>query len=330
MRSTIAPILLAVVASTCLGTAAPLKAEKVSNSLAEVAITADVVYGHKDGMALTMDVFRPNKANGAAILFINSGGFYSPVGDNRQCREKGGSEWATGTSEWKFITRAERDGNPVQQYSFQALLENGFTVFDVRHGSTPKYNVEEIIGDCRQAVRFVRAKAREFSIDPSRIGVWGASSGGYLAALLGTASDEGNSESEDPIERTSSRVQAIGLYYPAGYDFVSDVKRAPGVLQALPALQIGEEKLDAISIKKFISPDDPPALIIYGKEDAFFITEASEAMASDFQKCGVPCRLVVYPDAGHMFRGKDENINAEYAEKAMSELVGWFQKHLAR
>jgi hypothetical protein len=82
--------------------------------------------------------------------------------------------------------------------------------------------------------------------DPNRIGVRGANSGGYLAALLGIASDEGNSKSEDPIERAGSRVQAVGPYHPAGYDLVSDVKRAPEILQALPAMQIGEEKLDAI------------------------------------------------------------------------------------
>lgn len=328
MRGRVLPVLAALAVSACLLTAAPLRAEKAKSDLPRVVITTDLVYGHKDGMALTMDLFRPRQANGAAILFINSGGFHSPVGDSRQCRAADGSEWGTGSSGWSFIRRADRKGQPIEQYNFQALLDSGFTLFDVRHGSAPRYNVEEIIGDCRTAVRFVRARARELSIDPDRIGVWGASSGGYLAALLATASDAGDSASADPVERTSSRVQAVGLYYPAGYDFVSDVRRAPNILEALPAMQIGEERMAAISIKRFISADDPPALILYGNEDAFFITEASEAMASDFRKCGVPCRLVVYPGTGHMFRGKDGQISAEYSEKAMTELVGWFRKHL--
>src|SRR5687768_15409586 len=80
----------------------------------EVQIQADVVYGHKDGMALTFDVLKPAKPTGAGVLYIQSGGWYSPWVEPKQLI-------------------------PVSQ----PLLSKGITVFIVRHGSAPKYTVPE-------------------------------------------------------------------------------------------------------------------------------------------------------------------------------------------
>ena len=96
------------------------------------SIIPDVVYGHKDGMALTFDVFRPpGEPNGAGILFMVSGGW---------------------VSRWTAPADA-RSG-------FEPLLNRGFTVFSVRHGSSPRFTVPEAYADVQRAVRFVRLHAR--------------------------------------------------------------------------------------------------------------------------------------------------------------------------
>ena len=95
-------------------------------------IDPDIVYGHKDGLALTMDAYQPTEnRNGATILFMVSGGWYS--------------QWAP----------------PEQtQWLFQPYLAKGYTVFAVRHGSSPRYTIPEAIGDVRLAVRYVHQHAK--------------------------------------------------------------------------------------------------------------------------------------------------------------------------
>lgn len=124
--------------------------------VAAPAVTADVVYGHKDGMALVYDVFRPQEANGAAVLFMVSGGWFS--------------RWAP---------PAERGPR------FDYLLGAGFTVAAVHHGSAPRYKVPDAVADVRLAVAHLRANAETFGIDPARLGVTGGSAGGHLSLMLG-------------------------------------------------------------------------------------------------------------------------------------------------
>ena len=146
-------------------------------SMADVTIAPDVVYGHKLGLAMTCDVFTPTEnANGAAVLFMVSGGWYS--------------NWSP----------------PEQTQSlFRPLTDKGFTIFAVRHGSSPKFSIAEAVSDVRRSVRFIRLNAEKFKIDPNRIGVFGMSAGGHLSLMLGTASDEGDPNSKDPVEKAHAR-----------------------------------------------------------------------------------------------------------------------------
>ena len=151
----------------------------------DVTVTPDVVYGHKYGMALTFDVFTPADANGAAVLNMVSGG-------------------------WRSVWRP----HAASQQRYQALLDAGFTVFAVRHGSSPKFILPEIVPDVRRAVRYVRLNARRLGVDPNRLGVWGGSAGGHLSLMLGTTSDAGDPSAEDAVLRTGNRVAAVVAYYP--------------------------------------------------------------------------------------------------------------------
>ena len=134
-----------------------------------VDIMPDVVYGHKDGMALTFDVLKPKaNANGAAVIFMVSGGWVSSYSPPQQAATR-----------------------------FQELLNKGFTVIAVRHGSSPKYFIPEIVADVRRAVRFIRFNAKRWGIDANRLGVFGGSAGGHLSLVLGTASDNGDPNAKE-------------------------------------------------------------------------------------------------------------------------------------
>jgi dienelactone hydrolase len=284
-----------------------------------VTVDVDVIYGHKAGMALTFDVYHPHDGNGAAVLFMNSGALRSPAwGSQRE---------AVGSSGYRFIHRDALPAPEYEQTSFDDLLANGFTVFDVRHGSSPWFTVPEIVEDVRLAVRYVRAHAADFRVDADRIGVWGPSAGGVLSVMLGTSGDDGDPAADNPVDRASSRVNAVVAYYPSGYDIVSMVRRFPDGPGSIPALQIDEDVLESLAIRNHISADDAPTLIIYGEEDAPFITEDSDSMYSAFQRHGVVSRLITIPGTGHEFRLGDV-YHSQHAERAMAELLAWFQQHL--
>ncbi|HNG33415.1 MAG TPA: alpha/beta hydrolase, partial [Blastocatellia bacterium] len=141
-----------------------LAAVGMAQSAAQVEIIPDVVYGHKDGMALTFDVLKPKaNANGAAVIFMVSGGWVSAYAPPQRMADQ-----------------------------FKDLLDKGFTVIPVRHGSSPKYLIPEIVADVRRAVRYIRFNAKQWGVDANRLGVFGGSAGGHLSLVLGTASDSGD------------------------------------------------------------------------------------------------------------------------------------------
>lgn len=104
----------------------------------DIKIYPDVVYHHIDGMALTMDVYLPENQNNVGVIFINSGGFQSPFFPN-QYVENNNSLSNIDENNYALIPKIDLKPEFAQQFSFEELLKNGFTVFDVRHSSTPNY-----------------------------------------------------------------------------------------------------------------------------------------------------------------------------------------------
>jgi acetyl esterase/lipase len=259
-------------------------------------IEPDVVYGHKDGLALTMDVYHPDaNANKAAILFMVSGGWFS--------------KWAP----------PERT-KPL----FQPYLDAGYTVFAVRHGSSPRYSIPEAVSDVRRAVRYVRKNSSRFGVDAERLGALGMSAGGHLALMLGTTGDDGDANSGDELERVPSRVAAVVALVPPT-DLRVAVWDAPESLPAyrnFPALNLDLNKAKENSPLVHVSADDAPSLVIAGGKDDLVPPKHGRWIEEAFQKEKVEHKLVVFPDAGHGLEG-DEN-----RATTMREAVGWFDAHL--
>ena len=252
-----------------------------------VTVTADVVYGHKAGMALVYDVFQPEQANGAGVLFMVSGGWFS---------------------RWQPPERRQR--------TFEHLLDAGFTMFAVHHGSAPRFKVPDAVADVRRAVRHVRAHASDFGIDPDRLGVYGGSAGGHLSLMLGLASDPGDPAAEQPVLRHSNRVHAVVAYFPP-----VDLRGIAGPNERFPALDFDPELAADISPIQFVSEDDPPVLLIHGDVDELVPLSNSERMNKALTQAGVENRMVVIEGAGHGFRGADR-------DRAQAEMVAFFKTHL--
>jgi len=275
-------------------------------SAREIKVIPDVEYGHKDGMVLTLDVYQPGKQNGAAVIFINSGGFQSPFFVRQY---EVGNEVS-----WDMIPKEDLKPEFMQQVSFKELLENGFVVFDVRHSSSPRYMLDEITGDCELAITYIKKHAQSYHISKNRLGIWGASAGGYLAGYLAANPKPGN------------EIQAAGLYFPAGYDFLNPYNDP--VRQALPSLNISDKKLDTLSIKHYLSEKAPPTIILYGALDQPFITEPSDAIYLDLKKYKVPTEKIVLGEVGHIWCDKEGVFKKNSSDEAMNNLVAWFLKNL--
>ena len=279
----------------------------------DIIIYPDVVYHHKDGMALTMDIYVPSNHNSKGVVFINSGGFQSPFFSN-QYVENNNSLSEVDNNNFVFIPKIDLKPEFSQQFSFEELLKSGFTVFDVRHSSTPKYMIDEITTDLNFAVSYIKKYAGKYKISKDRLGICGGSAGGYLAAYL-AANPQGD-----------NNLKAVVLYYPAGYDFLNS--RNEMVRKALPSLNISDKRLDSLSLKNYISSQMPSTLILYGALDNPFITEPSEILIKEFNNKDVECEKIVFEKIGHIWMDENSKYSNETGDKAMSQLIDWFNKYL--
>ena len=297
--------LLAAISVALLADVAP------GGEMPEFTRLDEVIYGRKFGTALTMDVLTPDEgANGAGVIWVASGGWFS----SRQA---------------------------INLAFLEELLRRGYTVFGVVHGSQPKYTIPEAIEDMNRAVRYIRTHADSFGVDPDRIGVTGGSAGGHLSLMLGTAGTPGDPDARDPVDRSSSRVQAVACFFPPtdflnygtpGFAWLNrgpkDGFQAPfdfhvwnpdrkkfDVVDEETRLKIARD----VSPAYHVSADDPPTLIIHGDKDILVPLQQSELIIEKFEQAGVPCKLVVKPGAAHGWANWQDD---------MRTIVDWFDEHL--
>ena len=271
--------------------------------------TEDVIYGRKSGMALTLDVFQPSKPNGSGLLFLVNGG------------------WLSSKSTPMMVT--------IRPEDYRVFLERGYTMFAIVTSSQPKFTVSEEIEDVLRAVRFVRRNAAQYGVNPDRLGVLGASSGGHLTLSIATRGGPGKSDSPDPVERESSAVQAAVCFFPPT-DFLN--YGAPGINGAgagpLAPLQVavgplaltpeGREQLGReISPINYVTGQLPPTLIIHGDRDEVVPLQQSESFVAKARAAGAAnVDLIVRAGKGHGwgdFWKSSEDITA---------FADWFDRHL--
>jgi acetyl esterase/lipase len=274
----------------------------------------DVIYGRKFGMALTLDVFTPiENANGAAVIWVVSGGWFS--------------------------SHSSINVNLMKEF-----LARGYTVFAVVHGSQPKFTIPEVLEDMHRSVRFIRQNAKQYGIDPERIGISGGSAGGHLSLMMGTTGKEGNAKSNDPIEKASSQVQAVACFFPPtdflNYGKAEQVAIGDGILKGFKApfdfsefrketnsferITDAEKRLDLgkkISPVYHVTEKTAPTLILHGDKDVLVPIQQAEVMIAKLKAANVPCSLETKKDAGHGWLGMEKDIKL---------FADWFDLHLKK
>jgi acetyl esterase/lipase len=247
---------------------------------------------------MTLDVLRPDgQPNRAGILFMVSGGWYS--------------KWSP----------PER-----MRLLFLPYLKKGYTVFLVRHGSSPRYGIPDAVADVRQAVRFVRKNAERLGVDADRLGVMGMSAGGHLSLMLGTTGDDGKPDAKDDLDKTPSRVAAVVALVPPT-DLGVAVWSAKETLPAyrrFPALDLAMDKAKENSPLVHVTTDDAPSLVIMGGSDNLVPAKHGQWIADAFDREHVPHKLVIVPGAGHGLGGLKNQI------QVVGEATAWFDKYLLR
>lgn len=227
----------------------------------------------------------PEKATGAAIVVCPGGG---------------------------YRVLAPHEAKPVAEW----LNGLGITAVLLKYRLGPRYHHPAPLQDAARAVRTVRARAAEWKIDAHRIGILGFSAGGHLASTLGTQFDEGNSQSDDPIEKQSSRPDLMVLIYPA-ISFTADFVKQPagGMLLGNNA---PPELLDLLSTEKHVTSKTPPAFLLHTAEDR---CEHSLVFALAMKKAGVPVELHLYERGKHGFgMGTKDSILKSWPDRCATWL----------
>ena len=250
-------------------------------------VTPDVIYGRKCGMALVMDVVRPEFPNGQAVIALSSGG-------------------------WRSWPDSGKPGT-------QQFIDRGFTVFIVMHGSRPKFGVTEIVADIRRAVRFVRSHATEYGVTDQRLALFGISSGGNISLLTAAQGTDGNPQAEDPVDRQSDRIDVVACFYPPT-DFANF--REPGTIW-IPYRPADETAEDAILVRDwspvtYFTPAMPPTLIIHGDADELIPIQQGQLAIARLRELGVETRFEVRPGKAHGW----PDMSAEY-----DLCADWFSDH---
>lgn len=262
--------------------------------------TEDVIYGRKFGTALTLDVFQPDKPNGAGVVFMVSGGWFSS-------HEAINAGWC------------------------RPFLDRGYVVFAVVHGSQPKFVVTEIVEDIHRAVRFIRHNAGKYGVDPKKLGITGGSAGGHLSLMMGVKGEPGKADAKDPIDRESSEIQCVACFFPPtdflNYGEPGEDAVGVGTLKGFKSgfgprsdtvegrKELGRE----ISPIYFIHSNTPPTLIIHGDADKLVPIYQAQQFVKRCEELGVKAKLIVREGKAHGWGG---------IEKDLPLFADWFDEHL--
>jgi acetyl esterase/lipase len=267
--------------------------------MAGVKAMKDLEYAKPDGRPQLLDLYLPEKADGPlpVIVWIHGGG------------------WQGGN----------KNGTPAL-----SQLKRGYAVASINYRLSGEAQFPAQIHDCKAAIRWLRAHAKEHNLDPKRIAVWGSSAGGHLVALLGTSGDVKELEGDLGNLDQSSRVQAVcdwfgptdfcqmNAHRPPGAKLDHDEPGSPESRLVGGPIQENKDKVAKANPITYVSKDDPPFLIMHGDRDELVPHHQSEILTEALQKAGVDVTFKTVEGAGHGFGGPD----------VMRQVEEFFDKHL--
>lgn len=276
---------------------------------ADIAVFTDIVYAVVDGHELKLDIAVPKvlKAPAPAIMDIPGGA-------------------------WRVVNKS------VEDAVFYAT--HGFVGVSITHRTSDIAVFPAAVHDCKTAVRWLRAHAEKYRIDPDRIGVTGFSSGGHLAVLLGTSGGDPYLEGEGGYHEYSSRVQAVVDHFgPTDFMKMNDTELKDHMdhfaEDSPESLFLGgplKEKAELARLANpiaYIDAKDPPVFIGHGEMDGMVVIGQSELLYSALKNAGVATEFIRVKHADHMYRPHTWNAEVEPSIEEMNEkTIVWFRRHL--
>lgn len=262
----------------------------------DVAADFDVEYS-RVGERVAMDIFRPKASMGtpkATILCVHGGGF--------------------------------RAGNRASYHGLaMRLAQKGYVAATASYRLAPRHQFPAAVEDVKAAVRFLRANAAKYDVDPAAIGATGGSAGGHLVLMLGLTPDMAAFEGSGPNKGFSSKVQAVVDYY-GPTDFTRSYGKSVDAHLVLPLWLGGdldhERKAHILASPiQYVSPLAAPILAVHGTEDTYVEHAQSEWLMQKLGQAGALGELETIAGAGHGFKGAD-------MERAEKKLVAWFDRWL--
>jgi acetyl esterase/lipase len=259
----------------------------------------DVTYCTMDGQPQKMDLYYPKSGGPWPVLIYVHGG------------------------SWTELDKAEGAG-------WRYLNDSGFLVVSVNYRlATTAVKFPVMIEDIKCAVRYLRAHNDQYHLDPDHIGALGASAGGHLVALLGTAGPAAGWDAGEYPDQ-SSRVQAV-VTQSGLSDFTRPIEAAVSfsIYFAFGALAGDPDpRLAAASPVTYITPDDPPFLIIHGDKDGVVPVEQAQVLYDRLTQANVPATLVIVQGAGHDLKGLNGKASVPTAEVISADILDFLKKNL--
>ncbi len=186
----------------------------------------------------------------------------------------------------------------------EALNEKGIAVAAVNYSLAPASVFPTNIEDIKCAVRYLRANASSYNIDPDHIGAYGGSAGGHLVSLLGTSAEMSAWDTGDYLEFSSEVEAVVDMYGPADLTIQFE-GNPPELLKSAFGDSSYKDGADQSPIT-YVSSDDPPFLIIHGEEDDLVPFEQSQMFYDALVAAGVEATLIPVENAGHSFRAVEK------------------------
>jgi len=248
-------------------------------------------FNEEDKPSLLLSPAPSNNNTGAAVIICPGGGY------------------------WKLAV--DHEGHDVARW----LNSFGVSAYILKYRHAPKYQHPIPLGDAQRAIRTARANAKEWKIDPNRIGILGFSAGGHLSSSAATHFDSGNTDAKDIIERHSSRPDCAILLYPV-ISFVTDYVHK-GSRKNLLGENPDPELVKKMSSELQVTKDTPPVFLMHAGEDTGVLPENSILFYMACRKAGVPAELHIFEKGGHGFGlAKDDPVLSQWPELCRA----WMQK----
>ncbi len=265
----------------------------------------DVQYCTGGGKPLLMDVFLPThpvRTPAPVVLWIHGGG-------------------------WE---RGDKNGNS----GAVMLAEEGFVTSSLFYRLSGDSPFPADIEDCKCAIRFLRANAARFGIDPDRIGVAGASAGGHLAELVATAGPDAGLEGTGGWPDASSRVQAASAYYGASDFTVGELEFQHHTGLVIVKLFRGTEKQKPELYKKaspifYVGRGAPPLFLAHGEQDELVPFDQSVRMAEAYREAGLDVEFIPVKNAGHDFLPAGSAPISPSVDTVHQRTIEFFRRYLA-